>query len=182
VERAIAAGREMGATISLDVNLRRRLWSDETAAPVLRDLASRVDVLFGSADELAVLAGRPIDGGDDPADLARATLDLGPAVTVAKLGAAGALAIERDGTATLRCEAIPLAFVVDPVGAGDAFCAGFIASRLEGGSVAEALEVANACGAVVASALGDQGGLPDRATVEAIRRSTAGGAGSDTVR
>jgi 2-dehydro-3-deoxygluconokinase len=103
-------------------------------------------------------------------------------VAVAKLGAAGAMAVDRDGTETLRCEAIPLAFVVDPVGAGDAFCAGFIASRLEGGTLPEALEVANACGAVVASALGDQGGLPDRATVEAIRRSTGGGAAPDTVR
>lgn len=182
VERAIAVGRDAGATISLDVNLRRRLWTDEAAAPVLRDLAGRVDVLFGSADELAVLAGRPIDGADDPADLARATLDLGPAVTVAKLGAAGALAVERDGTETFRSEAVPLAWVVDPVGAGDAFCAGFIASRLEGGTVADALEIANACGAVVASALGDQGGLPDRATVDAIRRSMGGGAGPDTVR
>jgi len=182
VERAIAVGREVSATISLDVNLRRRLWSDEVAAPVLRDFASRVDVLFGSADELAVLAGRPIDGDDDPADLARVTLDLGPAVAVAKLGAAGALAVERDGTESLRGEAIPLAYVVDPVGAGDAFCAGFIASRLEGDTVAEALEVANACGAVVASALGDQGGLPDRSTLEAVRRSTRGGAAPDTVR
>ena len=182
VERAIAVGREAGATISLDVNLRRRLWSDEAAAPVLRDVAGRVDVLFGSADELAVLAGRPIDGDDDPADLARSALALGPSVAVAKLGAAGALAVERDGTETLRCEAVPLPLVVDPVGAGDAFCAGVIASRLEGGAVAEALEIANACGAVVASALGDQGGLPDRATVEAVRRSIGGGAAPDTVR
>jgi len=182
VERVIAAGREMGATISLDVNLRRRLWSDETAAPVLRDLASRVDVLFGSADELAVLAGRPIDGGDDPADLARATLDLGPAVTVAKLGAAGALAIERDGTATLRCEAIPLAFVVDPVGAGDAFCAGFIAARLDGADLGTALEMGNACGAAAASAVGDTTGLPSRPELAAILRAAADAGSPDTIR
>ena len=42
--RAIESGRAAGATISLDLNLRRRLWSDEAAAPVLRGLAAGVDV------------------------------------------------------------------------------------------------------------------------------------------
>jgi len=182
VDRAIDIGRVAGATISLDINLRRRLWPDEAAAPVLRDLATRVDVLLGSADELAVLAGRPIDGNDDPLDLARATLDLGPSVAVAKLGAAGALAVERGAAEPVRRVAVPLASVLDPIGAGDAFCAGFIAARLEGRSLADALDDANACGAAVASALGDQGGLPDRAAVDAIRRSTMSGTGPDTVR
>jgi 2-dehydro-3-deoxygluconokinase len=182
VDRAVAVGRDVGATISLDVNLRRRLWSDEAAGPVLRDLAARVDVLLGSADELAVLAGRPIDGNEDPADLARATLGLGPSVIVAKLGALGALAVERGARDVVRREAVPLATVVDPIGAGDAFCAGFIAARLEERSLAEALDDANACGAAVASALGDQGGLPDRAALAAIRRSARVGHGPDTVR
>ena len=182
VERGIALGREAGATISLDVNLRRRLWSDEVAAPVLRDLAAQVDVLFGSADELAVLGGRPVDGIDDPADLAGAILALGPSVVVAKLGAAGSLGVQRAGPGPVHRPGVPLAGVVDPVGAGDAFCAGFIAARLEGRPMADALDEANACGAAVASALGDQGGLPDRATVEVIRGSIVLGSGPDTVR
>ena len=181
VERAIALGRDTGATISLDINLRRRLWSDEAAAPVLRDLAARVDVLFGSADELAVLTGRPIDD-DDPAQLARATLELGPSVAVAKLGVGGSVGVGRGATEPVHREAVSLTAVVDPVGAGDAFCAGFIAARLEGRDLAEALDDGNACGAAVASALGDQGGLPDRAAVDVIRRSVLGGGGPDTVR
>ena len=84
-ERAIDLARAAGATVSFDLNLRRRLWSDVTAAPVLRALAGRVDVLFGSPDELAVVTGLRQD--DDPATLARAVVDLGPAVAVAKLGA-----------------------------------------------------------------------------------------------
>jgi 2-dehydro-3-deoxygluconokinase len=182
VERAIALGREAGATISLDVNLRRRLWSDEVAAPVLRDLATRVDVLLGSADELAVLAGRPIDADDAPEELARATLDLGPSVAIAKLGADGALAVERGASEGVHRPGVPLSSVLDPIGAGDAFCAGFIAARLEGRDLAEALDDANACGAAVASALGDQGGLPDRAAVDVIRGSILRGSGPDTVR
>ena len=69
-DRAIDLARNAGATVSLDLNLRRRLWSDEDAAPVLRDLAGRVDVLFGSPDELAVVAG--LRHVEDAATLARA--------------------------------------------------------------------------------------------------------------
>ena len=38
-ERAVELARDAGLTISLDLNLRRRIWSDEEAAPVLRALA-----------------------------------------------------------------------------------------------------------------------------------------------
>jgi hypothetical protein len=41
---------------------------------------------------------------------------------------------------------------VDPVGAGDAFNAGYIAVRLRGGSIDEALKAGVHCGAAVAAA------------------------------
>jgi 2-dehydro-3-deoxygluconokinase len=173
--------RAAGLTISLDLNLRRRLWSDETAAPVLRDLAARADILLGSPDELAVVAGRQPD--HDPAEMARACLALGPAVVVAKLGEVGALAIAReDPKRAIARPAVPLPIVVDPVGAGDAFCAGFIAARLDGADLGAALEMGNACGAASAAALGDQTGLPDRAELAAILRHAAEAGGPDTIR
>lgn len=180
-ERATDLARAAGMSIGLDLNLRRRLWSDEAAAPVLRALAARVDVIFGSPDELAVVTGLAAD--DDPAELARAATALGPAVAVAKLGADGALAIERDALdLPVARSAVPLPVVVDPVGAGDAFCAGFIAARLDGMDLAVALEIANACGAAVVSALGDQTGLPDRTELVAILRAGIGAGAPDTNR
>ncbi len=59
--RAAELARAAGLTISLDLNLRRRLWSDEAAGPVLRRLAGSADVVLGSPDELAVVAGMPAD-------------------------------------------------------------------------------------------------------------------------
>lgn len=179
-ERAADLARAARLTISLDLNLRRRIWSDAVAAPVLRSLAAGVDVILGSPDELAVVTGLPAD--EDPADLARAALALGPAVAVAKLGAEGALAVDRGvPEMPVTRSGLPLPVVVDPVGAGDAFCAGFIAARLDGADLAEALERANACGASAAATLGDQTGLPDRAELAAILRSGVDG-GSDTLR
>jgi 2-dehydro-3-deoxygluconokinase len=48
----------------------------------------------------------------------------------------------------------------DPVGAGDAFNAGYIASCLSGKSAEESLRVAVHCGRAVATSPGDTGGFP----------------------
>jgi 2-dehydro-3-deoxygluconokinase len=169
--RALEEGRRIGATVSLDVNLRRRLWSDEQAAPVLRDLASRVDVVFGSTDELALVAGADLDS--EPDQLVAAVAATG----VVKLGRDGALG--RDGEPSMAVPGIAVTDVVDPVGAGDAFCAGFIAGRLDGVDLTTALRMGNACGALAVAASGDQSGLPDR--VE-LARLLAGAGGPDTLR
>jgi 2-dehydro-3-deoxygluconokinase len=173
--RARDVARERGMTISLDVNLRRRLWSDNEAAPVLRDLAEGIDVVLGSPDELAVLIDA--DASSEPADLVAAVVAAGHATGVAKLGSDGALAIETGGE-TVRVAAIPVSQIVDPVGAGDAFCAGFIAGRLDGVDLSAALRMGNACGALAVAAAGDQAGLPDPA--ELARLLEAGG--PDTLR
>ena len=171
--RALAAGRDAGATISLDVNLRRRLWSDSEAAPVIRDLASQVDVVLGTTDELALVAD--VERDTAPELLVAAVAAIGPATVVAKLGPDGAFG--RDGDVSVAEPAIAVAQVIDPVGAGDAFCAGFIAGRLDGVDLATALRMANACGALAVAASGDQSGLPD---ADELARLLAGG--PDTLR
>jgi 2-dehydro-3-deoxygluconokinase len=51
---------------------------------------------------------------------------------------------------------------VDPVGAGDAFDAGYLAGHLWGLAPAERLRVANAMGALSVATLGDYEGLPHK--------------------
>jgi 2-dehydro-3-deoxygluconokinase len=48
---------------------------------------------------------------------------------------------------------------VDPVGAGDAFDAGYIHARLSGAAVPEALREGARCGAAVAATIGDADGV-----------------------
>ena len=55
--------------------------------------------------------------------------------------------------------------MVDPVGAGDAFVAGYLS---EGGAVTAALRTANACGAAVCRVPGDWEGLPTRAELAEV--------------
>jgi 2-dehydro-3-deoxygluconokinase len=74
---------------------------------------------------------------------------------VLKRGAAGAAVLDPDGAWYEHpVSAVP---DVDPVGAGDAFNAGYIAARLAGASPPEALARGAECGARAASTFGDTG-------------------------
>lgn len=176
VDLAVEAGRTAGMTISLDINLRRRLWTEAEAAAVLGDLAGRVDVVIADEDEAAVISGTPPSAGHEA--LAGALLALGPGLAVLKLGDRGAFALERGPTVGVFVGSLPVASVVDRVGAGDAFCAGFIEASLDGLDIPTALAWANACGASAVAVEGDQTGLPT--SEELARLGTRGG--PDTLR
>lgn len=175
VEAALAASQAEGLTVSFDVNLRRRLWSDTESASVLRDIVARVDVLIADEAEAALVTG--LNDAAGPESLALALVELGPSLAVMKLGAGGSLAVARGGQ-PVRAAGLPVATVVDPVGAGDAFSAGFIAARLNDADVSIALAWANACGAASVTVEGDMTGLLSRPELERLLT----GDGSDTLR
>jgi 2-dehydro-3-deoxygluconokinase len=154
VEHAIDAARRGGAVVSLDLNYRSRLWDLDTALPVLTGLVRRADVVFGGDDEAARLAGE-----GPPERIAAALASLGPKEVVIKLGARGALALA--GGELHRVAAVPVT-AVDPVGAGDAFVAGYLTMLLEGAPVARRLDVARVAGAFAVTVLGDWEGAPTR--------------------
>jgi 2-dehydro-3-deoxygluconokinase len=58
--------------------------------------------------------------------------------------------------------------VVDVVGAGDAFVAGFLSGRLRGWSTGECLRLANACGACAVTVPGDAESMPVEEEVLAL--------------
>ena len=156
-KRAVAAG----TTVSSDVN-HRSLGPAEHSAVSREDVLEQVDVLFGGTEELALLAPQ-VDGSDARA-LLTALARPGREV-VAKLGPDGAAALV-DGR--LHEAAGHRVDVVDTVGAGDAFVAGYLSARLDGQDVAGRLERANACGALACTAPGDWEGAPDGAALEAF--------------
>lgn len=133
--------RAAGLPVSLDLNLRIELWG--LPAGVREAVAQAValaDVVFGSAaDEIG-----PLAGGGLPLAEAMQALSGGIRTIVARSGASGAAAW--DGTALLSAPALPVT-VQNLVGAGDIFNAGFIAARMEGQNVQEALRWGNAAAA-----------------------------------
>jgi 2-dehydro-3-deoxygluconokinase len=140
----------------VDPNLRRGLWGSERRAELVRDLVAHCDLLLGGREELAEVVGADT-GGDDRA-LARRAAALGPMEVVVRGG-------ERLAAWTGADEWVEIddprgRGAVDPVGAGDAFNAGYLAVRLRGGSVAAALRAGASCGAAVVGRLGDTAGFP----------------------
>ena len=75
-----------------------------------------------------------------------------------------------DGDEVYEVPGFPVERVVDPVGAGDAFAAGFLAGLLEGQSIVEAVRLANACGASATTVPGDIEGMPERAEIDRLPR------------
>ena len=102
---------------------------------------------------------------DRAAAVCRGLADLGAGHAVVKLGPRGAVAAV-DGQVH-AVEPVPVQ-AVDPVGAGDAFVAGYLAETLAGRPVPERLATAAACGAFSVTVPGDWEGLPTRDELAAL--------------
>jgi len=136
--------------------------------PDLADTLREVDVFLPNEVEL-----EGVTGISDPERALRA-LENGRTLTVAKLGARGA--VLRSAGTTYRRLAFPVS-PVDTTGAGDSFNAGFLHAWLEGRPVDEALAVAAACGALSTQGLGGSGGQATLEQAETLVRSWPGGGG-----
>ena len=121
-------------------------------------------MLMPNAQEAQRLSGE----GDVEAAALRLAAE-GPCVVV-KLGAEGALGRRRHERRSLVA-ARPRRGVepVDATGAGDSFDAGFIAARLGGEGLAEALALGCACGALSTRAAGGTAGQPTLAEARSLR-------------
>jgi 2-dehydro-3-deoxygluconokinase len=147
---AVRVARAAGLRVSLDVNYRARLWSREEAATVLRRLLDHVDLLIASEDEVELVA--------DDVDQLHAR---GVAEVVVKRGSAGSRVHLAETARSVEAPAVPVD-AIDPVGAGDAFSAGYLSATLDGLPPDECLIRGNAVGAFSVSSEGDWEGLPTR--------------------
>jgi 2-dehydro-3-deoxygluconokinase len=140
-----------GAVVSFDVNHRPALWPAAVAGPALRELANRADLVFVGLDEAQALW----DTAD--ADAVRALLP-GPATLVVKDGAVGATSF---GAGEPVFVPTPPVTIVEPVGAGDAFAAGYLFGALRGLDAAARLSVGHRMAAVALGTAGDFAPPPD---------------------
>jgi 2-dehydro-3-deoxygluconokinase len=155
VREAMRRARRAAVPVSVDLNFRSRLWDAGAAAPVFRELAAGADILFAGDDEARIALG--CDAAVGAEELAEALSAFGPSEVVVKRGRLGA-------TARIEGELIPVPPVpvhaVDTVGAGDAFVAGYLASRLLGRGARERLSTAAVTGAFAVTVPGDWEALP----------------------
>jgi 2-dehydro-3-deoxygluconokinase len=152
VRTGVELAREARVPVSFDLNYRAALWSSSEAAPVLKELIGQADIVFATEDE-----ARLVSDGNGPAELAAALAQLGPSQVAIKLGERGAV-VRVDGT-THEVPAEPVV-MIDPVGAGDAFAAGYLAELWRGTDTNTRLRTAARAGAFAVAVSGDWEGLP----------------------
>lgn len=145
----------------VDPNLRAGLWGSDRRAELVRPYVDRCDLLLAGASELRELLGDGLSGGAPTHDesakaLAERARLRGPKEVVIR-DAASVGVLTADGWHELD---IRRDDAVDPIGAGDAFNAGYIAIRLRGGPVDEALRAGVRCGAAVTTSPSDTAGFP----------------------
>lgn len=162
---ALQRARDAGWRVSFDVNHRAALWPPETARPVYEQALALADLVFAAERDVGLLW--PEYATDWRGLHARCP----QALLVVTRGAAGAAARLPDGT--VHEQPAIAAEVVDRLGRGDAFSAGFLCRWLENGDAAEALRWGNAAAALKAAIPGDLA-LIDRREIEDLL-SAAGG-------
>lgn len=161
--RAISLAKQAKLTVSLDLNYRPALWNTQDASTTLRELVQEADIVFGDALEYRLLLG---DDDSDEEHLMQAVQKLGPSQVILKLADQGAVALVEGEL--LKQSAVSVA-VVDTVGAGDAFVAGYLSGWLDSESSAESLVRGVICGAQACTNAGDWEGSPTRVELDRIR-------------
>ncbi len=135
----------------VDPNLRDGLWGSARRAELVRPLIDRCDLLLGGSSELRELIA---DGGEE--SVARRAAERGPSEVV----------VRGPDTVGALCNGVWQAIQVDrheakdPIGAGDAFNAGYLAIRLGNGSIIDALRAGARCGSAVTTAPSDTSAFP----------------------
>ena len=170
---AILERRRPGQTVSFDLNWRPAMWHrhvgpDEGAgagpgagqqpAEILAGLADRADVVLLGADE-----GKQLFGTCDAHRL-RALLP-GPRVLVVKDSGHRVTAFDGDGVVT---ESALNVEVVEAIGAGDAFAAGYLAGLLRGYDQLRRIRLGHVCAASVLMESGDHGTPPRAEVLDAL--------------
>jgi 2-dehydro-3-deoxygluconokinase len=169
---AIESAKRSGARVSLDLNFRKKLWSESEAQKTMRPLASMADVLIANEEDLQASLGIAVPHAN---------------VTTGEVGAAGyraaaeqvakelgvkqvavtlreSISASDNGWSAVLYDATDDAFhrsqrydvrIVDRIGGGDSFAAGLIFATLSGRPPAEALRFAVAASALKQTIPGD---------------------------
>jgi 2-dehydro-3-deoxygluconokinase len=155
---AVKIAKENNATVSLDTNIRLKLWSEEAARATLLPLCKMADIVFTSLPDARIIFGL-----DEPNEIANVLHKSGVKTVVVKLGEAGGFASSNGETET---QPMIRSNVEDPTGAGDSFAAAFLATQLKGWVLKDSLRAALATAALVVGVRGDYENIPG---MEALR-------------
>ena len=187
--RAIAAAKSAGARVSVDLNYRKKLWTEAKAKEVMGPMMRDVDVVIANEEDLQSVLGVHVPGTDVTAGqlnlqgfrqaAEQVTRDFGPqqvAITLRESLSAsdnGWSAVFWDAKQkTLHQSQRYSVRLVDRIGGGDSFAAGLIYGLVTGRGEEQALRFGVAASALKQTIPGDF----NRVTVQEVEALAAGDA------
>ncbi|MGG2198084.1 sugar kinase [Paenibacillus validus] len=160
LKESVRLAKKNGVKVCFDPNLRLKLWSLEEARGALLEMAQEADYFLPGLDELKLLYAT--ESFDEIIGKLREL----PGVSIVKGGEDVTYIVDK--TSVTEVPYFKAERIVDTVGAGDGFCAGFIAGLLKNYSLAEAVRLGNLIGCMVVQNEGDWEGIPTWEQVEAF--------------
>ena len=163
--RAFQNARVAGIPVIFDIDYRPYSWpSGEVASDVLSRAGMSSDLIVGNDEEFGFMAG----DYDLGLDKARELASLGKTV-IYKMGEKGAISLnDKD---EIRTGIFPTK-AIKPVGAGDSFMAGLLASIADDFSLEDSVLRGSACAAIVVSKPGCAGAMPTKDELETFLNKT----------
>jgi 2-dehydro-3-deoxygluconokinase len=157
---AIDAARAANTLVSLDSNLRLKLWPLEHARAAITRAAGQCDLFLPSVEDALALSGH-----SDADAILDWSHSLGAPQVVLKLGGDGALVSDGHRRERIAGHAVAMA---DATGAGDCFCGNLLARLAQGDSIFDAARYANAAAAIAVQGFGAVRPLPRPHQVRAL--------------
>lgn len=190
VLEACQAAKKHGVTVSVDLNYRKKLWTKEKAQSVMKPLMAYVDVCIGNEEDAQHVLGyhhgsTDVTQGklsikDYQETLKQMIHDHKFNVVVTTLRESLSAshnkwkALAYDGKTFIESKTYDIQPIVDRVGGGDSFAAGFIYGMLHKETLEEALAFATAASALKHTIEGDQN-LVSLVEVERLLQGDASG-------
>lgn len=159
---AMQWARQAGTRVSLDANLRLKLWPLARARACLQQAVSMCDLFLPSLEDV-----QPLCGQDDPHAILEWSHQRGASQVVLKRGALGAIVSDGNAPRHLPGHAVTC---VDATGAGDCFAGNLLARLAQGDTLDAGVRYANAAAALAVQGFGAVAPLPRPADVQALLR------------
>ena len=166
---AVCTAKEMGVTVSCDLNYRAKLWSRDEAEKVMSELMEYVTLCIANEEDaemvFGITSGSDITAGQINIDgfksVAQQLMErfgvkmVGSHLRISRSASDnGWVVVLSDGKAFVSSTRYDI-HIVDRVGGGDSFAAGLIYSLLEHKSLQEAVELAAAASCLKQTIPGD---------------------------
>lgn len=153
IKKAVKLAKKHGLKVSFDPNIRLKLWDKEEARHTLSELLPDIDILLAGDEEMDIILGK-----SDPNEIIEECKKYDISYIGVKQGSRGSVGYFNNEI--IKSSAVKVDKVVDTVGAGDGFNAGFLYGVINDWPLERTLKFANTIGAMVVGVRSDNEGLP----------------------